>query len=1230
MRRSRVALYSLYAVVAIFAAIIGIALTMDFGRFKSNAEALVSELLDREFAIDGPLHLTLGRTVDLSAEGIRLASTGWSSDPQLARVRRIEASVNTWSLFSGPIMIESLAIDGVRINLEHDAEGQNNWTFFEHSEEQAEEETSNALGRFPVMLNNTSISDVILSYGNPDRSRPFRFAIAELTERIDDSDQLLIRLEGDLNETPLDLEAIVGSVEDLIELTEVEIELSGNLGEIRFEGNASLGDLLHPSRPTARLNLVGPNVEYLTDILRIDRITSGPLDLSLSISPNGERMQLNLSGHIGEFALLVNGQFADLQQLEDIELQVSASGPSANTVAEMLGRPNVPDDPFNIIGAFRRSGSEISLEEIRITIGETQFDISGQFYDFPDPNGANATVRINGSDFGRFNRLLGLPGRLSGPFRLDADLAPLEAGGAKVNLTAYAQNITISLDGDITDAPDLIGTDVRFELNGPNLAEILDAFGRDADELAQAPYHVSGRIERQPDHFVLHDVVATIGDELEYEFSADGTITDHPGLLGSRVRVAIRGKSLGVLTDAAGIDGFPNLPFDIEATVERVASGFVIDNGRLSLGSDSVTINGLVGEKPLSRDTDIQFEVTSPNLKATLAEFGIQFELLPAGDLRATGAIRSLGDSFFLQDFAVSFSGAEAQLSGRLGGLPTLEGTNLELTVSGDEFSRLLPPSDAFRKLDKPFTLATNIRVIDGTLELSSVVFQIDQTRLAADLAFALNPVLDRGKFSLEATSPDLFVLSPQFAEMAATGEAPFELRASGDWTDNLWNVNEFDMKLAEGTLRVSGTVDGPPNFDETDLSFDWSISSLSNFSFLAGRELPDEPAHFRFHLAGTREVLSVSDFDGVFGDSDISGEFSMRGGDIPTIEIDFTSNRLNLTAYLPPESEALAEQPSESVPEDGRLIPDIPIRVDILEKFLATVNIHIDEMNLRERTLRDITLIGSVVDGTLTVNEFDLKSADGGELSGQMILRPADNGVEFGMRLLGSNITIGLPAYTAEELDALPTYELNLAFITAGDTVREMAGNMNGYLRLVGSEGRIRFGTMRMFTQDFLSELLSALNPFSASDPYSNLKCTAVLAAVEDGQVVGAPVLVLQSDKLNIFVNATVDLKTERLSAEFNTVPQQGLGISLSNLINPYVRVSGTLANPALGFNPESALIEGGLAVATGGLSILALSFKDRFLSTKDPCGKAISDADESFRALEQRYGGSGITAQE
>jgi hypothetical protein len=81
--------------------------------------------------------------------------------------------------------------------------------------------------------------------------------------------------------------------------------------------------------------------------------------------------------------------------------------------------------------------------------------------------------------------------------------------------------------------------------------------------------------------------------------------------------------------------------------------------------------------------------------------------------------------------------------------------------------------------------------------------------------------------------------------------------------------------------------------------------------------------------------------------------------------------------------------------------------------------------------------------------------------------------------------------------------------------------------------------------------------------------------------------------------------------------LPRKGLGISLSNLVNPYIKVTGTLAKPSLVLDPESVLIEGGVAVATAGISILAKSFKDRFLSDKDPCGTALKNADERIEAL-------------
>ena len=119
------------------------------------------------------------------------------------------------------------------------------------------------------------------------------------------------------------------------------------------------------------------------------------------------------------------------------------------------------------------------------------------------------------------------------------------------------------------------------------------------------------------------------------------------------------------------------------------------------------------------------------------------------------------------------------------------------------------------------------------------------------------------------------------------------------------------------------------------------------------------------------------------------------------------------------------------------------------------------------------------------------------------------------------------------------------------------------------------------------------------------------------------------QTKRLNIFAAATIDLKTEKVDVKVNTVPQKGLGLSLSDLVNPYTAIGGTLAKPTLTLDPQGAMIEGGAAVATGGLSILAKRFAERYLTASDACGKAASDALPEFQAVKAFYYPESTTAQ-
>mgnify|MGYP001549842159 CR=1 FL=1 len=90
---------------------------------------------------------------------------------------------------------------------------------------------------------------------------------------------------------------------------------------------------------------------------------------------------------------------------------------------------------------------------------------------------------------------------------------------------------------------------------------------------------------------------------------------------------------------------------------------------------------------------------------------------------------------------------------------------------------------------------------------------------------------------------------------------------------------------------------------------------------------------------------------------------------------------------------------------------------------------------------------------------------------------------------------------------------------------------------------------------------------------------------------------------------DGVIDLETEKLDVSFNTKPRTGIGISAGVIINPLTKVGGTMTSPSLALNPKDTVISGTAAVATAGLSLLAKSMSDRFLSSKDPCGDAVKE---------------------
>jgi hypothetical protein len=130
-------------------------------------------------------------------------------------------------------------------------------------------------------------------------------------------------------------------------------------------------------------------------------------------------------------------------------------------------------------------------------------------------------------------------------------------------------------------------------------------------------------------------------------------------------------------------------------------------------------------------------------------------------------------------------------------------------------------------------------------------------------------------------------------------------------------------------------------------------------------------------------------------------------------------------------------------------------------------------------------------------------------------------------------------------------------------------------------------------------------MNLSNKNSAYTRFDCGVFGADVVAGRVKVDPI-VIRTEHVTVLSVGTIDLETEKIDFNFQTRPRTGLGINAGTVINQFIKVGGTLQHPVTEFNPVGAVIGGGTAAATLGLSYVAKSFFDRFLSSRDPCGDA------------------------
>ena len=542
----------------------------------------------------------------------------------------------------------------------------------------------------------------------------------------------------------------------------------------------------------------------------------------------------------------------------------------------------------------------------------------------------------------------------------------------------------------------------------------------------------------------------------------------------------------------------------------------------------------------------------------------------------------------------------ELNIAGQVTNSPMLEGTELTLDVSSEELGPVLEMLDIPLAISGPLRIAGEVAILESNAHLLTADIQAGEIEAHAKATF------EQETIDFEVTISELDKIG---TAMGIDGLPPERLTLAGHLVNGATalELNDITALIGETTARVSGSVATGPE-GGTEVSVEVAGPSLAQLT----PTLPAIPFSVKTSVEISPQQLAVDPLNVTFGDSDLSGSLAIQTAETKAITGRVRSQFLDLTPFSSgPESKSEGAVPAgdggeaqtaaaepDAEMESEWVLGEEPLPLDALQTTTTDLAFEIGEFVTENVILRELSGSVSLDQGRLAL-ETRFQAPAGGDVVADVNLDGAAETPTLKMTLYARDLKMNVGAVDPENI---PILDMTLEIESAGSSPRALASSANGHALLTVGPGQIENSSVGFLSNDFISEFFGALNPVSEKSEYSRLDCAVVAAGIEDG-LMEFGTLFIQSETLMVLGVGDIDLNTEKLNLEFNTKPREGVGISVAGFVTPFVKLSGTLAEPGMGLDTQGVLVSGGLAVATGGMSMLFKGATDRATAGGDRC---------------------------
>ena len=915
----------------------------------------------------------------------------------------------------------------------------------------------------------------------------------------------------------------------------------------------------------------------------------------------GENIQFDVDVILDTFELTANGHIDDLANPRHPEMSFTATGPDIDDLTRALGLGEEGDGDIKLSGSLQIDLNQQLALEAYGNFGQTEIQSRGTVSDLQDLRNIDVEMLASGPDLGRIFRLFGIHQVREAPFtvRVDAETqgntfvvneANMRFGEAQIDVRARMPNFPGTDDaviGLLIKGPDIAR--FRYVTGLPGAAEGAFSLGFTVDvndagvELARL------------------DLETSLG-----EIRGNGTLGEPPDYFSSQFDLVVKSDSLARLAGAYGMDGMPDYPIEITGMAEYVEG--VIRTIRplaATVGEVNATVDGFLTIASGAIGSDLAFTFDGPDLADLVGAF-IDATGVPPLPYELRGRMQARDNGFRFRNVSGSVGSSSINIDGLLTTTQGLAGTRFDFNLAGPALQELIDRIGDLEVRQGPYELSGNVLLKPEMLELRD--FELDRTfgDVKVDLDLGLPVSRKWIDFDMRGSGKDVRSVLRGLERFEAY-EQPFSLDVRGNLRGDYWKFDKLDIGVGEATIQAKGDLAFKDAEAITEFSFNLTVPDLASLGTIDGRGFNNQGFSLLAHVVGGDSVLTVDRLVAKLGESDMNGFVQLRMDEVPDLDVDVFSDSLVFARLL---EEVEFEYDPEPEFDDGRLISDIPIPFDAMKKINVSIEVDIVELQRGPLLMKDIEFDAYLRDGILEIPKAGFRARSGAMLATAK-LGPAGESGSASVDVVARDFALGM---TQTNLDLALRGDIDIKLDSRGADLRTLLGNLDGMIFVNTRGGRM---TNNIYLQrlygDLLQEIIGTINPFRTSDPYTDFECVVMPLQFDGGMLTSAPNMFVSTNKIRMAVNPSINLKTEDLRIVVRTLPRKALSISAGELLNPYVKVTGTLAAPRLAVDEKGVLVSGGAAIATGGLTLLARGLWDRLSTSGDPCNQSTE------RAIEQ-----------